>query len=283
MCGRRVKPLRISRIRRWLLMAILLCVLPFRATAETVAAHHLEGTLHGYLVLRNEDGHIAAVGDLFQTVRGDRVTSHSVFHFKDGSLDDETTVFSQRGNFQLITDHHIQKGSFFPHPVDMSIDMRSGEVTVKSPGKDGKDEVHTEQMKLPADLCNGMLIPIAKNLRTNAAEVDVSMIVATPKPRLVKLAISPKGDDAFLLAGFERKAQHFEIKIELGGATGVVAPLIGKQPPNIQVWIEGGQIPGFVGEQGQIAEDSPIVNIEQTGPSLPAAAHASEFHAGAGN
>ncbi len=274
---------RILRIRLWLLIVIALSVLPFSATAETVTARHLEGILHGYLVLRSEDGHIAAVGDLLQTVRGDRVTSHVVFHFKDGSLDEETTVFSQRGRFQLITDHHIQKGSFFPHPVDMSIDMRSGEVTVKSPGKDGKDEVHTEHMKLPADLCNGMLIPIAKNVRTNAPEVDVSMIVATPKPRLVKLAISPKDEQTFSLAGFERKAQRYEIKIELGGVAGAVAPMIGKQPPNIQVWIEGGQIPGFVGEQGQIAADSPIVSIEQTGPNLPAAAHASESRSGAGN
>jgi hypothetical protein len=109
------------------------------------------------------------------------------------------------------------------------------------------------------------------------------MIVATPKPRLVKLAISPKDEQTFSLAGFERKAQRYEIKIELGGVAGAVAPMIGKQPPNIQVWIEGGQIPGFVGEQGQIAADSPIVSIEQTGPNLPAAAHASESHPGAGN
>ena len=263
-------------------MALLFCALPFGAAAETVAAHHLQGTTHGYLTLKTEDGHIAAIGDLVQIVRGDRVTSHVTFHFKDGSLDEETTVFSQRGNFELISDHHVQKGPFFPHPVDMSIDTRSGDVTVKSPGKDGKDEVHTSHMKLPPDLYNGMIVPITENLKTNATEEDVSMLVATPKPRLVKLAISPKGDQSFSLAGVERKAQHYEIKIVLGGAAGVVAPLIGKQPPNIQVWIEGGLVPGFVGEQGQIAEDSPMLSIQQTGPSMPAA-QAGEPHTGTGN
>lgn len=283
MWGRRVKSLRILRFRHWPLIAILLCALPFCATAETVAAHHLEGTTHGYLTLRTEDGRIAAVGDLLQVVHGDRVTSHVVFHFKDGSTDDETTVFSQRGNFQLISDHHVQKGPFFSHPVDLTIEARSGQVTVRSTGKDGKEETQTEQMKLPADLYNGMIVPITENIGPNATEEDVSMIVATPKPRLVKLAISPKGDEPFSLAGFERRAQHYEIKIELGGAAGVVAPLIGKQPPNIEVWIEAGVVPGFVGEQGQIAEDSPIVSIQQTGPNMPAAAQASEPHPGTGN
>lgn len=264
-------------------MAILLWVLQMSAAAAPVAAHHLEGTIHGYLVMATEDGHAAAVGDLLQVVRGDRVTAHMVFHFKDKSIDDETTVFSQRGNFQLISYHQIQKGPFFPHPIDLSIDVRSGNVTVKSTGKDGKEEVSTEHMNLPPDLCNGMLVTIAKNLHLDGSEQDVSMIVATPKPRLVKLAISPKGEEAFSLAGFERKALHYDIKIELGGAAGVVAPLIGKQPPNIQVWIEGGQIPGFVGEEGPICQDGPIVSILQAAPALPAAPRMGEPKTGTGD
>jgi hypothetical protein len=274
---------QMQRFQHWPLMAILLWGLQFSAPAESVAAHHLEGTIHGDRMLMTEDGHVAAVGDLLQVVHGDRVTAHMVFHFKDKSIDDETTVFSQRGNFQLLSYHQIQKGPFFPHPIDLSIDARSGDVVVKSTGKDGKEEVSTEHMNLPPDLCNGMLVTIAKNLRVDESEQDVSMVVATPKPRLVKLAISPKGEEPFSLAGFERKALHYEIKIELGGAAGVVAPLIGKQPPNIQVWIEGGQIPGFVGEEGPICQDGLIVSILQTAPASPAAPHPNEPKTGTAN
>lgn len=272
---------RMQRFQHWPLLAMLLCVFPFSAPAEPVAAHHLEGTVHGYLTLRTEEGHVAAVGDLLQVVRGDRVTSHLVFQFRDGSIDDETTVFSQRGTFQLISYHHIQKGPFFPQPMDLSIDVRSGLVTTKTTGKDGKEEVDTEHMKLPPDLYNGMVVTIAKNLG-HESEGTVSMIVATPKPRLVKLAFSPKGEEPFSLAGFERKALHYEIKIELGGAAGVVAPLIGKQPPDIEVWIEGGQVPGFVGEEGPICKDGPIISILQTAPVLPGALRANEPHTGNG-
>jgi hypothetical protein len=155
-------------------------------------------------------------------------------------------------------------------------------VTSKSTGKDGKDEINTAHMKLPPDLCNGMLVTIAKNLRLDEPEKDVSMIVTTPKPRLVKLKISSGGEESFSLAGFERKALHYDMKIDLGGAAAVVAPLIGKQPPDIHVWIEGGQIPGFVAEEGPFCEDGPIVSIVQTAPVLPAASRTNEPHTGNG-
>ena len=125
---------------------------------------HIEGTVHGFLALRSKEGRVLAVGDLFQVVRGDRVTARLLFRFKDGSVDDETTVFSQRGNFQLITNHHIQKGPSFPQPMDLSIDVPTGQITVRSTGKDGKEEVKSEHLDLPPDVVNGLILSIAKNI-----------------------------------------------------------------------------------------------------------------------
>lgn len=99
------------------------------------------------------------------------------------------------------------------------------------------------------------------------------MVVATPKPRLVKLAISPRGEEPFSLVGSPRKAMRYEIKIELGGVAGVVAPLIGKQPPKVQNWIAGGQAPTFVREEGPRYEGGPIWSIQLAtrlvGPTTP--------------
>ena len=153
---------------------------------------HMEGTVHGFLALRSKDGRVLAVGDLFQVVRGDRVTFRLLFRFKDGSVDDETAVFGQRGNFQLITDHHIQKGPSFPQPMDLSIDVPSGQVTVRSTGKDGKEEVKSEHLDLPPDLYNGLILSIAKNIQPEAPETKVSMVVATPKPRQLASTASPR-------------------------------------------------------------------------------------------
>jgi hypothetical protein len=248
------------------LAALLVCAWQSGAS-DPIPVRHAEGTIHGFLELRSEEGRVLATGDLVQVVHGDRVTAHLTFHFTNGSIDDETTVFSQRRSFQLISDHHIQKGPFFPHPMDISIDSRSRQVTIRTQGKDGKEQVETDHLDLPPDLANGMISFVLKNIQPNAPETKVSMLVATPKPRLVKLAISPRGEEQFSLVDSPRKAIHYEIQIQLGGAAGVIAPLIGKQPPRIQVWMVGGDAPVVVREEGPIYPDGPMLSIELASPS----------------
>jgi hypothetical protein len=252
-----------------LLAVALAGALESGAAAQPTPVRHVEGTEHGFLVLREEDGRTIAAGDLFQVVHGDRVTSRLVFHFKDGSVDDETALFSQRGRFQLITDRHIQSGPSFPHPMDLSIDVRRGQIASRSTGKDGKEEVKTDPIRLPPDLVNGFLLSLAKNILPDTPETTVSMLVATPKPRMVKLAISPRGEEPYSIDGSSHKAMRYEIKFELGGIAGVVAPLIGKQPPNIQLWIAGGIAPAFVREKGPLYEGGPIWDIQLSSPVWP--------------
>jgi hypothetical protein len=91
---------------------------------------HTEGLVHGFLVLRTMDGDRLAQGDLTQVAVNDRVTNRLVFRFIDGSIRDETAVFSQRGSFRLLSYHLAPKGPAFQQPMDMSFDSSSGEVTV---------------------------------------------------------------------------------------------------------------------------------------------------------
>jgi hypothetical protein len=104
---------------RWLSVAILLQ--PGPLSAESIPVRYPEGTVRGFLALRTLEGKLLASGDLKQVFRGNQLVSDLVFTFKDGSLDDETTIFSQRGTFRLISDHHIQKGPSFPHPTNVLI------------------------------------------------------------------------------------------------------------------------------------------------------------------
>ena len=268
----RRNPMKIPRPQRTRfcsLLTLLLCLWRPSAPAERIPVRYAQGTIHGFLVLRSEDGRVLASGDSVQVVHGDQVTTHTLFTFKDGSTDDETTVFLQRGVFRLITDHHVQKGPFFPHPMDLLVDARGGQVTVRTTGKDGKEDVKTDHLSMPADLANGMVPMIIANLRSGASETTVPMLVTTPKPRLVKLVISSLGDANFSIGGASRKAIHYQIKIEIGGIAGMVAPLVGKAPPNIEIWMVGGQAPTFLREQGPTYEDGPIMTIEQTSPVWP--------------
>ena len=70
---------------------------------DQVPVRHMEGRIHGFLVLRDLEDKILASGSSTQTAAGDRVTSELSFRFKDGSVHQETAVFSQRRTFRLLT------------------------------------------------------------------------------------------------------------------------------------------------------------------------------------
>ena len=121
--GPRIEPQRSDGSR---LIAILLAgaamVQPSALLADTVPVRNPEGLVHGFLVLRTLEGKALADGQMTQDARGDRVTNHLIFRFKDGSLYEDTTIFSQRGTFRLLSDHLVQRGPSLKQPVDTSID-----------------------------------------------------------------------------------------------------------------------------------------------------------------
>ncbi len=255
------------RFTRAILMLMCAVLFPIRTVpAAQVTVLHTEGELHGFLVLRAVDGDAIADGDLAQITRGDRVTTRLVFRFKDGSINEETTVFSQRGTFRLLSDHLVQKGPSFKHPMDLSVNGLSGQVTVRYADDDGKEKVVIQHFKLPPDVSNGFLFSVFQNIKSDTSKTTVSMVVATPKPRIVKLVITPEGEDPFFIVGSERKATRYVVKIDIGGAAGVVAPLVGKQPPDTHVWLVEGEAPVVLKSEGPMYEGGPVWRIELTSP-----------------
>lgn len=259
------------RTRSWriarLTMCAALCLAAGGAVAEPVRVRQPEGSLHGFLALRTLSGATIADGDLVQEVRGGLVTSRLTFHFKDGSVHDETAVFSQRGRFRLVSDRLVQKGASFPHPLEMAIDARGGIVTVQY-SEDGKARTVRQRMKLPADLSNGLTLTLLKNVPAGRAQT-FSFVAATPKPRLVKLAVSPAAGDRFTTGGVSREARHFVVKVEIGGLSGLLAPLLGRQPPDSHVWVLGGVAPAFVKSEQPLYPGGPVWRIELVAPTWP--------------
>lgn len=230
---------------------------------------HTEGLSHGFLVLRTLEGKTLADGELIQIPHGARVTNHLVFRFKDGSIHDETTVFSQNRNFRLLNYYLVQKGPAFPHPIQVSIDTSKRRVAIHYT-EDGKERVTTDRVEMPPDIANGVILTLLKNIQPDAPQTKVSMLAATPKPQLVKLAITPQGEEPFSIGDSSRRATHYIIKIEIGGVKGLLAPLLGKQPPDSHVWILEGEAPTFVKSEGPLYLGGPIWRIELTSPVWPA-------------
>src|SRR5262249_17408142 len=151
---------------------------------------------------------------------------------------------------RLLSYHLLQKGPAFPHPVDVSIDGSTGQVRVHYTDGDTKEKVATDRLGLPPDLANGLVLTLLKNVRPDAPQTTLSMVAATPKPRLVKLTIASGGEDPFSIGGSRRTARHYVVKVEIGGLAGLMAPLLGKQPPDTHIWILGGEAPTFVKSEG---------------------------------
>lgn len=261
------------RARSLAILLILACILSGAAmSASPVAVRYKEGLLHGFLVLSTVDGTPLAEGDLTQVLHGNQISSRLIFRFKDGSRQEETAIFSQRRYFRLVSYHLVQKGPTFPHATEMTIVASTGEVTVNYTDDNGKEKTANERMKLPPDLANGIVLILLKNLLPDPPPLEVSMVVPTPKPRLVKLAISSPGKDPFTVAGAGREAQHFVIKVEIGGIAGLVAPLLGRQPPDSHLWIEGGEAPMFVKSENLAYLDGPMWRVELVAPVWPRSA-----------
>ena len=235
------------------------------ASAEPIRVYEKQGSMHGFLVLKSTQGKVIAVGDQVNVVERNEVRSRLRFDFRDGSIDDEACVFEQGAVFRLISDHHIQKGPSFPQPLDLALNVPTGKVTWRQ-ANGGNDEVKTERMDLPPDLSNGLTSLIVENFPQNAAEMKVPYLAVSSKPRVVNLSVRPIDKDTFYLAGVRRRSKRFNVHVEIGGLAGMVAPLIGKQPSDITMWVSDDEVPVFLRMKGALYEKGPIWTMELASP-----------------
>ena len=86
-----------------------------------VTVRYAEGTLHGFLELRNTADSLLAHGDLLQVPRDEGVETRLVFQFTDSSSFKETVRFTQHGVFRLERYQLEQRGHAFEQ--DLSVEL----------------------------------------------------------------------------------------------------------------------------------------------------------------
>lgn len=237
------------------------------AAAEPVPVRHAEGVMFGFLVLRDLDGKTLAHGEWKQVVTPDDPVAMAdlQFRFQDGSYYREITKFTQKGVFRLVSDQVMERGPSFKHDSESWLDAENGNVTIKTT-ENGKDKMVTKHLDMPNDLANGLLFILAKNIDPSAAETVLSMVAVSDKPRVVKLHITPAQEKTVHEGPLSYKVQHYVARIKIPGAAGVVAPLIGKKPPDLQLWILKSEAPTFIEFEGPLTEDTPVWRIELAAP-----------------
>ena len=251
----------------WTLGAAALAwtVVAAASAGDAVRVRHTEGVVHGFLVLRTMGGQRIADGDLIQTARGATVTSRLIFRFDDGSLHDETAVFTQSGRFRLVSDHLRQRGPSFPHPLEMRIDMRKRLVTVTA-DDDGKTKEYAETIEADDDLVNGLLLTVVKNIGSGGAPMRFAYVAATPKPQVVELVVSSAGTERVEIGTRARRAVEYVVRVEIGGLKGALASIFGKEPPDSHVWVLADDVPAFIRSEQPLYAGGPVWRIELVAP-----------------
>lgn len=250
-------------------VAVVVLLVWTRLGAAPIRVRFTEGAAHGFLLLRATDGHILAHGDWWQVPHGERVETRLVFRFRDGSVSDETIVYSQRQVFTLLSYRLVQRGPSFPKPLDISVDASTGRFAVRSRDKPESAEVVEEgELDLPDDVYTGMLPVLLKNVRADE-RLTGHLLVFTPKPRVLRMDVTAAGEDTFRVGAVSRRATRYVVRLELGGVLGVLAPIVGKAPPALHYWMAGEPVPGFVRFEGPLYANGPRWRIELTGPRWP--------------
>ena len=251
-----------------LVAVFLTMMMSAAAPAEQIPVKHIQLPTHEFMVARSETGKIIARVGFTADVQGDEVTMRLTYRFVDGSIDDESTTLTQQGSFRLVRSHHIQQGPFFARPIDFAVEAATGIATSRTADKNGKIHVESEHIDLPDDLANGFVGTLLLNVPPNAKPFRVGILAPVFGGRLIRILISPEGEQPFQKSGQDLKATVFRIHPELGGILGMVATMVGLQPKDVMVWILEGEDPAVVRVVGQLGGSGPVLSSELEGTSF---------------
>ena len=234
---------------------------------QGVPVRYREGMVHGFLELRTDTDSLLAHGDLLQVVRDSALESKLEFHFPDSSVFTETVRFTQDRVFALQHYRLIQRGPAFARELDVTL-TGSGDYDVRTRSREHSDTArYTGTLDLPPDVYNGMVITVAKNVSPQRGAL-VHVVAFTPKPRLIKLAITPAGSLRIPLGRHVETAVHYELAPRLGLVVRAVAGLTGQLPPDSHLWIVTDGVPAVVRFEGPLYS-GPVWRISLTSPGWP--------------
>ena len=258
----------LHRATLWAVLGLAVLGGVHSAYGEPVKVRLVEGNTRGFLVLRTLDGRPLAHGELTQRPGGGVIDSRLALSFADGSVWDERVTFSQNAVFRLEAYRLRQHGPSFP-TSEVSFDRRSGRFTARTQDQKG-DEIKdaSGELDMPADLYNGMALGLLKNL-VPGRSASGQIVAFTPRPRLVRMELTHEADDTVRLGAAIHTARRYLVRLEVGGLTGVIASLVGKDPPDLRYWLVTGEVPAFVKFEGAMFLNGPPWRLELTTVEWP--------------
>jgi hypothetical protein len=192
-----------------------------------------------------------------------------VFHFKDGSIFDEKVTYTQHGVYALKNYTLSKRGPAFEMDTEISMTPATGAYRVKTKDrKSGEEKIDEGKLHMPADLYNGMILTVVKDLAKGAGET-IHYMAFTPTPRMIELELLPVGEQSITIGELPKTAIHYALKPRLGMWLKMFAKLTGRTPEDSHAWILSDEVPAFVKFEGSLTTPGPVWRIELVSPRGP--------------
>src|SRR2546425_4822824 len=239
------------------MVALLLLVAALPATAET---RWIEGTLRGFPVVRDVDGHQIGEGTLTQYLEDGKLHAQGIFDLRDGRRVQEDVVLEQRPRLrQLSWSWEETRGGEVLRRF--SVDLTTGHATARKRTSDGVD-TWDDHLDGTRDGFAGVGFMYAvKNLtdRLDKGEkIELTAVVFTTKPRAVTVTVSRDQTGELTMGGRRLPAARYVIHPEVPW----IARLFVKAPDQY-LWYYRPDPPAFLRADIPVAEPGdPIIRIE---------------------
>ena len=106
------------------------------------------------------------------------------------------------------------------------------------------------------------------NVPPNTAPFRAGILAPVFGGRLIRILVSPQGEQPFQRAGQNLKATVFRIHPELSGILGMLATLLGRQPKDVMAWVLEGETPAVMRVVGQFGGSGPVLSSDLEGTSF---------------
>jgi hypothetical protein len=113
---------------------------------------------------------------------------------------------------------------------------------------------------------------IVKHMKPNTVESNVSYVSTNSKPQIVKMVITLEAQRTVSNGRIHLPSNLYKLKVDIGGAKGVLAKVTGKQPADIHVWVIKGAAPAFVRWEGPLYGEGPVWSIDLASPKASSSA-----------
>jgi len=192
-----------------------------------------------------------------QTVRGDRLATHRIARFRDGSSDEDTAEARVAGTLEALGGRSIIRDPDGEAVADVRIDVANGHIEADW-GRGSQRETLDEHVVLPRGTYWGPLIFIVlKNFEANAEDGRLAFrtVAPTPKPRVLDMELSRQGAAALDRVGLHLDTESFRLSPTVHW---LVDPVIRVIAPRATFWLLPGEPPAlarFAGPRNYLRQE----------------------------